>query len=216
MPLAINGVFLKNADCTYEVEATYQLKYLISSALIALEHINSPKDFMIDEFPNPVHYYRFYLDHIFYLLGQINDRFIEKWIKDDELREIKHEHILLNRGNYRFTEDEFKIISKKSPRNLIEHLDERNLSIIKDKHIVGGFNVIFPESDRGLIESVNNNRDCYPYILDLIENRVYFYDSQAKGSGASTFDIDLEQLKAELLKLEQRVNDIDQFLQDVF
>ena len=216
MPLAVNGVFLKNADYTYEVEATYQLKYLIRSSLIALEQINSPKDFIIDEFPNSIQYYRFYLDHIFYLLGQINDRFIEKWTKDDELREIKHEHILLNRENYRFTEDEFIIISKKSPRNLIEHLDERNLSIIKDKHIVGGFNVIFTDSDRGLIESVKQNREYYPYILDLIEKKVYFYDSQAKGSGASTFDIDLEQLKAELLKLEQRVNDIDQFLQDVF
>lgn len=212
MPLAANGVFLKTADPTYEEEATYQLKYLIRSALISLEHINSPKGCIIDEFPNPIQYYRFYLDHIFYLLGQINDRFIEKWTKDDELREIKHEHILLNRGNYRFTEDEFKILSKKSPRNLIEHLDERNLSIIKDKHIVGGFNVIFPESDRGLIESVKHNREYYPYVLDLIEYKVYFYDSQAKDSDASVFDIDLKQLNAELIKLEHRVNDIYQLL----
>ena len=212
MPLAANGLFLKTADYTYEVEVTYQLKYIIRSALIALNHINSPKDFIIDEFPNFVQYYRFYLDHIFYLLGQINDRFIEKWTRDDELREIKHEHIFLNRENYRFTEDEFIIISKKSPRNLIEHLDERNLSIIKDKHIVGGFNVIFPESDRGLIESVKHNREYYPYVLDLIEYKVYFYDSQAKDSNASVFDIDLKQLNAELIKLEQRVNDIDQLL----
>ena len=49
-------------------------------------------------------------------------------------------------------------------------------------------------------------------ILDLIEYKVYFYDSQAKDSNASVFDIDLKQLNAELIKLEQRVNDIDQLL----
>ena len=37
MPLAANGVFLKTADHTYEEEATYQLKYLIRSALISLD-----------------------------------------------------------------------------------------------------------------------------------------------------------------------------------
>ena len=63
---------------------------------------------------------------------------------------------------------------------------------------------------------LNARESNYPYNLDLIEHKVYFYDSQAKTLYTSVFDVDLEQLKAELLKLEQRVNDIDEFLHDTF
>ena len=75
------------------------------------------------------------------------------------MREAKRERILLNRNNYRFTEDEFEIISKKTSRNLIEHLDERNLTNLNDRRKVGGFNVIFPDSNPQMIEAIKCERE---------------------------------------------------------
>ena len=213
MPLLAEGAFVHNVqDYPYEAEATYHLKYFISSALITLDLILNPDHQLIGRFDNSARYYRYHLDHLFYLLGQINDRLIYKPGRDAALNIIKQEHVNLNRNNYRFSEQEFPIISNKIPRNLIEHLDERNLTTLTGKRGVGGFNVIHPDSDPDMVASIKSNRDLYPYNLDLIERKVLFFNAQEKDPSLKQFDIDINELKSELIKLSHNVNALDDLL----
>ena len=116
------------------------------------------------------------------------------------------------RNNYRFSEQEFPIISNKIPRNLIEHLDERNLTTLTGKRGVGGFNVIHPDSDPDMVASIKSNRDLYPYNLDLVERKVLFFNAQEKDPSLKQFDIDINELKSELIKLSHNVNALDDLL----
>lgn len=64
MPLLTEGAFVYNVqDYPYEVEATYHLKYFISSALITLDLILSPDAQLVERFENSARYYRYHLEH---------------------------------------------------------------------------------------------------------------------------------------------------------
>lgn len=213
MSLLAEGAFVRNIqDYPYELEATYHLKYFISSALITIDLILSPDDQLIERFANSARYYRYRLDHLFYLLGQINDRLVYKPGRDTTLNAKKQEHINLNRNNYRFSEQEFPIISNKAPGNLIEHLDERNLTTLNEKRGVGGFNVIHPDSDSGMVKSIKSNRDLYPYNLDLVERKVLFLNAQERDLNLKQFTIDINELRSELIKLGNNVSALDNLL----
>lgn len=214
MPLLDDGIYIQDDNYNFEITATYQLKYLVETALLSLDSIDSPENVMVKKFVNTAQYYRFYLDHLFYCFGQINDRFVLKRVKDEQVQMIKSEHIKINRTNYRFTEEQFEILSKKLPRNIIEHLDERNLATIKERFAVGGFNVISENSDPEMIESINIFPECYPYTLNLIHKTVIFYDIQQKQSYKKKFIIALLQLRNELEELKENIEKFDQILHD--
>lgn len=214
MPLLADGVYIQDDDYNFEIAVTYQLKYLVETALLSLDLIESPDNIAVKKFVNRAQYYRFYLDHLFYCFGQINDRFVMKYVKDQKVQMIKAEYIKLNRTNYRFTEEQFEILSKKLPRNIIEHLDERNLATIKKRSAVGGFNVISENSDLEMIESINKFPECYPYTLNLINKTVIFYDIQQKQSCKKKFIIALLQLRNELEELKENIEQFDQILHD--
>ena len=148
---------------------------------------------------------------MFYFLGLINDRFVYKNAKNDSaLSQKKRERVNLNIENYQFSKTEFKILSKKMPRNIIEHLDERNVKTLMDCHSVGGFNVIFENSDPDMISSIKTKKELYPYNLDLVNKRVLFYDIQA--SQDKPIEVDIFKLQDELRRLEQNVDDFAVFL----
>lgn len=214
MPLFVKGCYINSGeDYPYELETTYQLKYYITSALISIECILEPIDVMVSKFENIVQYYRYYVDGLFYFLGLINDRFIYKYNKVDEnLRNKKEERIKLNRSNYQFQDEEFIIICNKMPRNIIEHLDERNVKTMLASCGVGGFNVIFEDSDSNMVAAIKSNRKLYPYNLDLKNKKVLFYNIQAKLEEEKEIDIDIFKLQGELKKLEKNVNDFAVFL----
>lgn len=73
MPLLCEGIYFRTEDNTYEVEATYQLKYYILSALVSIDCILEPIDNMLIKFQNEVQYYRYYIDSLFHYLRLIND-----------------------------------------------------------------------------------------------------------------------------------------------
>ena len=153
------------------------------------------------------------MDSLFYFLGLINDRFIYKYNKTDEdLRHKKEERIKLNRNNYQFQDGEFIVICNKMPRNIIEHLDERNVKTMLASSGVGGFNVIFEDSDSNMVAAIKSNRKLYPYNLDLKNKKVLFYNIQAKLEEEKEIDIDIFKLQRELKKLEKNVNDFAVFL----
>lgn len=165
------------------------------------------------KFDNKVQYYRYYVDSLFYFLGLINDRFFGKPNnRDTDLQEKKKERIELNRSNYQFTEHDFGILSNKIPRNIIEHLDERNVKTMMESRGVGGFNVIFEDGDSELVVAITSHREFYPYNLDLVNRKVLFYNTQAKADDLKEFDIDILELQNELRKPQQCVNDFAGFV----
>lgn len=213
MPLLSRGVYSKSEDYSYELETTYQLKYYISSALISIDCILELEDAMVNRFENKIRYYRYYVDNLFYFLGLINDRFVYKRNRnEDELNHEKENRVSLNKSNYQFEESKFVILSNKIPRNIIEHLDERNVKMIMDRNGVGGFNVLFKDSNNKMNESIRTNRMMYPYTLDLVNNKVLFYDAQAKCDDMKKFEIDVLEIQDELKRLEKNVDDFDRFL----
>lgn len=207
MPLMCEGVYIDaREDKPYEVATTYQLGFYISSALISLDYIFCPLKDMVDKHANEPQYYRYYVDNLFYYLGLINERFVVKnGGRDEDVREKKQERIEANRKNYHFTEEDYPILANKDPRNIIEHLDERNVKTIIQNLGAGGFNVISSKSDPDMVKSINEHREYYPYNLDLVNNKVMFYNVQASPNKAVEFEIDLNGLKDELERLKESV-----------
>ncbi|MBC3888425.1 hypothetical protein GH810_08910 [Acetobacterium paludosum] len=214
MPLFAKGCYAENGeDYPYEVETTYQLKYYISSALISIDFIFEPDETIVCRFVNKVQYYRYCVDNLFYFLGLINDRFVYKPNnKDGDLSREKENRVNLNKNNYQFKEDEFIILSNKMPRNIIEHLDERNVKTMMENRGIGGFNVILKDSAPNMVATIKANSKFYPYNLDLVNNQVRFYNIQAKPDDVIQFEIDIFEMRDELRRLEQNVNSFSKFL----
>lgn len=204
MPLVTKGVYIDSGEeRPYEVETTYQLKYYILDSV----------EEMMSKFENRVQYYRYYVDSLFYFLGLINDRFFCKPNNRDAVsQEKKQERVALNRRNYQFMEQDFGVLSNKIPRNIIEHLDERNVKTMVESRGVGGFNVIFEDSDSDMVAAITSHREFYPYYLDLINKKVLFYNIQAKAENAKEFEVDILELQKELKTLKQYVNDFADFV----
>lgn len=202
MPQLLSGVYADTGDRAYEFEAAYELRYLIRSALIDIAAVHNPIDDLLSKFENRSSYYHYLLDNLLFCCGLINERFIVK--KESPKKSI----INLNRQNFQFSEAKYPVLSKKEARNIIEHLDSRNLKSISDKQMVGGFNVVFPDSPKDLVMALSQNRELYPYFLNLGEMRVYFHNSQPTADEGKEFEIDLAALKQEL---EQLKNDVDLF-----
>lgn len=214
MPLLMKGLYSRSPeDYPYEVETTYQLKYYIRSALISIDCILEPDKTMMERFENKVQYYRYYLDSLFYFLGLINDRFVFKSVNvKADLREMKQERVALNKQNYQFSEQDFHILCNKVPRNIIEHLDERNIKSMLQAGGAGGFNVIFEDGDPDMAVAIQSHREYYSYNLDLVNKKVLFYNIQAKPEDVKEFEIDILELQAELKKLQQNVDDFAQYI----
>ena len=190
-------MYIRNADYNREVFVNYQLNYLVETALFSLNHILNDNSNDLG-FDNKIHYYRFFVDHLLMCLGQINDYLVPKRQTNDA--------ISLNRNLYGFTESEFPIISNKNPRNLVEHLGERNNITINNNSGVGGFNVLFPDSDTELVESINNNPELYPYTLDKESNRILFSDNRGRvKGGVENYSVNLISLNNELSELKKRI-----------
>lgn len=206
MPLDELGVYIYDDNRNYEIEATYHLLYFVTSAIIVLDFIKNPEEKVMKKFENSARYYRYHIDHLFYYLGQINERFIMKCSKNLKMKNTKQEHIKLNRLNYRFEDTKYPILSQKVPRNLIEHLDERNLQTIKEYGGVGGFNVIGANSDPEMVKAIKEKRKYYPYTLDLVDQKVMFYNAQSQDKEHIQFEVDLNSLQTELESLKCSVD----------
>lgn len=214
MPLVTGELYIDiSEERPYEVETTYQLRYYVSSALISIDYVLLPVEEMMARFENKVEYYRYHIDCLFNFLGMINDRFFCKQnSRDSDLQEKKKERVLLNKNNYKFTEHEFSILSNKIPRNIIEHLDERNVKTMMESKAVGGFNVIFEDSESDMVAAITSHRELYPYTLDLVNKKMLFYNTQAKTDDVKEFDIDILELQEELNKLKQNINSFAEFI----
>lgn len=201
MPLIAKGVYADCGDKAFEKETTYYLNFQILSSLASLERLDLYDDRFSWE--NRFQYYHYYCDHLLFSIGQISNRFIiTPRDKNHTIKERKG----FNSANYQFVEHDFPILSDKRARNMIEHIDEHNQSIIENHHGVGGFNLIDTETDSGLANDLRSRRDTHPYTLDLIRRELLI---RWKNDDVT---ISLEKLRDELLALQNNVKSFEKII----
>lgn len=215
--MILNGTYNYNEkEIVYEIETTYQLKYYICCALMAIDRIIHYSNDNGIKFDNKAQYYHFYSDSLFNSIGKITNRFSSTQVEKSDKKKSKKKELLhdmrvmctlrneKNRINYDFNEKKYDNLCNKKPRNIIEHLDEYNVLSIMENGAVGGFNVIQKESKNEMAETLRNNRRYYPYLLDLNNNEFLFYNAEA-GKGNEEFSISIDKLLHELEVLKESV-----------
>lgn len=140
-----------------------------------------------------VQYYHYYTDHLLFSLGQISNRFVLK----KEEKELYKKRKKLNRMNFDFSEEKYPLLSSKRARNVLEHIDERDMDTILEDGSVGGFNLIDIEADEKFVRIITKGRTRYLYSLNLQRNEIWLYDRK----NDATIDISLEKLEEELQSL---------------
>lgn len=204
MPLDDNGDYVESAgnDKAHEYEASYYLNYHIVSSLSSLDHLYEHDGSY--NWENRCQYYHYYTDHLLFSIGQIAERFMIHKSDSDISKRLK----TMNCRNYRFEEDKFPILSNKKPRNIIEHIDEKNRTAITKYSGVGGFNLIDDTTEDELASELRKRRDVNPYTLDLIHRELLITGDDAE------ITISLENLNKELLQLRGNIKMFIQILQD--
>lgn len=199
MPFILPGMYCDTGDKAYEVESSYYLEFQIKSALISIKKI---KSFTDEDFDSKYQYYHYYTDHLLYSMGQIGNRFIIKKGDKGLTLERKEE----NRQNFEFSESIYPILSNKAGRNTIEHIDEHNQKVIVNNKGVGGFNLIDIDTDKLLIETLYNERQTHPYILDLLNDKILIIRNEKE------IDIRISDLEQELTSLLNSVSYVYKYL----
>lgn len=195
MPLTNQGLYFEQyGERGYEAESLYYLNYYIISALICISKIDNCE--LIDGFENEIQYYHFYTDHLLFSIGQISSRFIINEKTDSKLLK---ERKTINRQNFMFLEKDFPIISDRKPRNVVEHIGEKNIKIIEKKYGVAGFNVINSTISEELANALRKHTFIYNYTLDLICREIIIVEKD------EIIKTDIDELKAELLKLQDNI-----------
>lgn len=166
----------------YKKEAVYYIRHHIVSAIISLNNIKTESP-CVAEFLNVPQYYHYYCDHLLFSIGQIGSRFIETSRMSYFQRSLVH----ANRKLFNFREGKYKNLSNKEARNIIEHIDERDMVVIEDNSGVGGFNVILSSGEKE-IEDLRRRRDTHIYTLDLVEKKLLLFNTKNK----KEIDIELD------------------------
>lgn len=177
-----------------EAETSYYLLFHIDSALISIHFLTNTDLYCESVFLLKPRYYHFYSDHLFFSWGQIVDRFHSK-SRDESIISLLHN----NRMNYHFDENKYQLLSDKTARNFVEHINERNITTIKEIRGVGGFNSIDFETDEKFAKDILGRRNSHNYIFDYCNRMILIYNQ-----GAS-IDISIDELREELIRLRESV-----------
>ena len=68
-------------------------------------------------------------------------------------------------------------------------------------------------SNEEMISSISENRECYPYTLNLLNGTVMFFDYQKTDEKDKAFDINLNEVRNELESLKK---DIEYFKEAIY
>lgn len=200
MALIPGGIYCVDENTPYDYEANYYLDFQIFSALKSLDYLNSKCE--ESEWKNKCQYYHYYTDHLLYSIGQISNRFIIGKFDNSFTQNRKN----ANRRNFEFDEDKYPIISDKSARNMVEHIDERNQDIIKNHNGVGGFCLIDVDTNSELVDKLKNKKATQPYTLDLINKELLIRNKE------DDLVISLDALRTELATLQKSVQALFAFV----
>lgn len=208
MYIANTGAWVDSGNRVFEAENAYYLKYNIEKAIFALNMILEQKpDFNI--FSNNIVYYHTFLDLLIEALGQISSRFNKnnkKYKTDEKYKDV----INLNISNYDFTYDNYPNLSIRKVRNFVTHINEYNIDFINENSSVGGFNVIFNDSDVEFIDALKDKKK-HNNTLDL-RNNIYYVTS-ANGKEYKLF---IKEVKIELTNLKERNDIIYGYVTDLY
>ena len=160
----------------YHLDNTYYIRYHSQKALYAINKIKEKKD--LSDLEKASFYYHIHVDMLFNAIGMINDRFV---LKEKKYGEEFKNNIIRNQREYEFNDNNYPLLSDKSFRNFIEHIDERGEKLIKYKKYYGTFNFVHPDMDTNLIDGLLNiskpqnnllNLLDYSYnIIDIVDNK---------------------------------------------
>lgn len=198
MPIITPGVYVETENKPYEAESAYYIDFQITSALFSLGKILNGVTENYKIFQNKYQYYHYYCDHLIFSLGQIASRFDINDKDSSSIRERKEANIC----NFAFSKEKYSMISKKTIRNTIEHIDEHNQKIIKKHRGVGGFNLIDNETDKEVCKALIERRNVHPYTLDLIKKQLFIMRNDVE------LNLNLEGLQNELLSLQKEAKNL--------
>lgn len=180
-------------------ETTYYLKYNIEKAIYSLNKIMKSK---IDysDFSNRCVYYHFYIDNLLNSIGHIRRRFFNNNVDQERIERNKKEY------NYILTDEQGKkicnypIIEDNRIRNFIEHIDERDETLMNRGIYHGSFNVIYKGMNRQLKADLLNDEKRQNNLLNLLKKEykiLTVHDETVK-----EYKLDLVELKNELEKMK--------------
>ena len=206
MTMIAPGVYSDDEDKPFEVESGYYLDFQIICALFSIENILNRTICNLGLLKNKYQYYHYYCDHLIFSIGQIANRFDVKDSDAGLILERKNANI----RNFDFSKTKYPILSDKKIRNTIEHIDEHNQKIIKKHCGVGGFNLIDTDTDADVVTALTTNKKIHPYTMDLLKRTLL------KMRNDSELTLNLEDLRNELLALQESVRSLLGFVTDEF
>ena len=193
-----NGAYIEVADDLYglyQFDNIYYIKYYCKKALFAIEKMY--EDININNISEAAFYYHVYIDMLCDAVGLINDRFIEKKHCSDELKES----IKINRKNYSFSEEKYKLLSDKDFRNFIEHINERSNKLIKNRKYYGTFNFVHSKMGKETIANILDDKKKQNNVLNLIDKTYRIVYVEKNTNKIETKEISIDELKKELISI---------------
>lgn len=181
-------------ESLHKKETTYYLKYNSDKGLYAIERLYENYEGTLQEMCT---YYHMHLDMLFQAVGMIINRFNPQKKKGNILLQSENNCI-----EYDFNTENYPLLSDKSFRNFIEHIDERDEILIEKKAYYGTFNLIYPHMDNKLKEELLNENKQQNNLLNL-ENMTYTILDIEKNDTKDIVKkvIDISRLKEEILKI---------------
>lgn len=193
-------------------ETTYYLKYNIEKALYSLSKIME-SEINYSEFSNICVYYHFYIDNVLNAIGHIRRRFYNN--ADSERIERNRKEY-----NYNSTDKEgnltlnYPIIGSNTIRNFIEHIDEKDEKLMKNKLYNGCFNVIYEGMNKEMKEELLNNEKKQNNLLNVLTKEYNILNIEKDTGDIKEYKLNLVELKRELENLKKINAKIWDFLTD--
>lgn len=212
MNTGIANITFTDEEAPYIAEGIYQIRFYCKAALFSISHIENIMENELEMLDNKVQYYHYYVDSLLNYLGFINERFIPKKSYGKlEPNEAAQKIKMINQNciYYKFQETDFPILANKMPRNIVEHIDERNIVTIHNYGGVGGFNVLDSSNYAELGKHIFYHQRFYPYTLSLSDDCIVFFDIQCKNDAQKQSYIKIDDLKKELILLVQNIDELN-------
>lgn len=176
-------------------ETTYYLRYNSQKGLYAIRKLleyyeGTPQEKCFN--------YHIYLDLLFESVGMIINRFKPHKKRGNILIQSQKNCI-----EYDFNNNNYPLLSDKSFRNFIEHIDERNEALIENKVYYGTFNLIYSKMDKKTKNDLLSTERQQNNLLNLEDMTYTILDVEKHNNGYHIVKkvININMLKDELKKI---------------
>lgn len=192
----------------YRFESTYFIRYSVAKAIYAYDRL---LELSRDEHPD-ITLCHIYSDLLFEACGMICKRFITGKGPDNQRKQNA-----INRREYEYDEEAYNMLElAKEARDYVEHIEERNDTLIQRDGFRGTFNVLFKGMDSKLYDELCDSEKPLYGLLNLEDMTfVGFRKDTQKESGIKEHLVDFAELRQELEELKRTAeiiwNDIEMY-----